>query len=90
MKNLVLNFQLLVTYTKFFMNYTYKIICKYSGIWRIFVNIWTSNANKKKIVPMYSYNFLITIRITYEELCIKFSSILIGPKKIYQHFKKKF
>ncbi|KAF0759943.1 hypothetical protein FWK35_00006296 [Aphis craccivora] len=22
---------------------------------------------------MYSYNFLITIRITYEELCIKFS-----------------
>ncbi|KAF0761732.1 hypothetical protein FWK35_00014909 [Aphis craccivora] len=26
---------------------------------------------------MYSYNFLITIRITYEELCIKFSSILI-------------
>ncbi|KAF0744200.1 hypothetical protein FWK35_00034258 [Aphis craccivora] len=39
---------------------------------------------------MYSYNFLITIRITYEELCIKFSSILIGPKKFYRHFKKKF
>ncbi|KAE9533034.1 hypothetical protein AGLY_009462 [Aphis glycines] len=38
---------------------------------------------------MYSYNFLITIRITYEELCIKFSSILIGPKKFYRHFKKK-
>ncbi|KAF0761135.1 hypothetical protein FWK35_00006881, partial [Aphis craccivora] len=30
---------------------------------------------KKKIVLMYSYNFLITIRITYGELCIKFSSI---------------
>ncbi|KAF0769862.1 hypothetical protein FWK35_00013557 [Aphis craccivora] len=39
---------------------------------------------------MYSYNFLITIRITYEELCIKFLSILIGPKKFYRHFKKKF
>ncbi|KAE9522202.1 hypothetical protein AGLY_017462 [Aphis glycines] len=30
------------------------------------------------------------VGITYEELCIKFSSILIGPKKFYQHFKKKF
>ncbi|KAF0759908.1 hypothetical protein FWK35_00009135, partial [Aphis craccivora] len=39
------------------------------------------------IVPIYSYNFLITIRKTYEELCIKFSSILIGPKKFYRHFK---
>ncbi|KAF0765761.1 hypothetical protein FWK35_00029625 [Aphis craccivora] len=37
---------------------------------------------------MYSYNFLITIRLTYEELCIKFLSILIGPKKFYRHFKK--
>ncbi|KAF0759269.1 hypothetical protein FWK35_00014655 [Aphis craccivora] len=44
----------------------------------------------KKIVTMYSYNFLITIRISYEELCIKFSSILIGPKKFYRHFKNKF
>ncbi|KAF0747600.1 hypothetical protein FWK35_00026683 [Aphis craccivora] len=39
---------------------------------------------------MYSYNFLITIKITYEELYIKFSSILIGPKKFYRHFKKIF
>ncbi|KAF0772910.1 hypothetical protein FWK35_00001911 [Aphis craccivora] len=39
---------------------------------------------------MYSYNFLITIRITYGELCINFSSILIGQKKFYLHFKKKF
>ncbi|KAF0772303.1 hypothetical protein FWK35_00001426, partial [Aphis craccivora] len=38
---------------------------------------------------MYSYNFLITIRITYEVLCITFSSIFIGPKKFYRHFKKK-
>ncbi|KAF0765618.1 hypothetical protein FWK35_00003760 [Aphis craccivora] len=44
----------------------------------------------KKIVPVYSYNFLITIRITYEEFCIKFSSILIGPKRFYRHFKKFF
>ncbi|KAF0756306.1 hypothetical protein FWK35_00015009 [Aphis craccivora] len=44
----------------------------------------------KKIVPMYSYNFLITIRITFEELCIKFSSIFIGPKKFYRHFKKNY
>ncbi|KAF0763081.1 hypothetical protein FWK35_00007183 [Aphis craccivora] len=42
------------------------------------------------IVSMYSYKFLITIRITYEELCTKFSSILIGPKKIYRHFKNKY
>ncbi|KAE9544390.1 hypothetical protein AGLY_001569 [Aphis glycines] len=28
--------------------------------------------------------------ITYEELCIKFSSILIGPKKFNRHFKKNF
>ncbi|KAF0761899.1 hypothetical protein FWK35_00011364, partial [Aphis craccivora] len=39
---------------------------------------------------MYSYNFLITIRMTYEELCIKISSILIGPKKFYRHFKNIF
>ncbi|KAF0757406.1 hypothetical protein FWK35_00015636, partial [Aphis craccivora] len=39
---------------------------------------------------MYSYNFLITIRIPDEELCIKFSSILIGKKKFYRHIKKKF
>ncbi|KAF0762596.1 hypothetical protein FWK35_00016143 [Aphis craccivora] len=36
---------------------------------------------------MYFYNFVITIRITYEEHCIKFSSILIGPNKFYRHFK---
>ncbi|KAF0745523.1 hypothetical protein FWK35_00022036, partial [Aphis craccivora] len=57
MKNLVLNFQLLATYTNIFINYTYKIICK--------------------------YNFLIIIRITYEELCIKFLCIFIWPKKFY-------
>ncbi|KAF0772481.1 hypothetical protein FWK35_00003643 [Aphis craccivora] len=39
---------------------------------------------------MFSYNFLITIRRTYEELYIKFSSILIGPKKINRHFKNIF
>ncbi|KAF0689177.1 hypothetical protein FWK35_00036546 [Aphis craccivora] len=43
---------------------------------------------------MYSYNFLITFItlefITYKELCIKFSSILIGPKKFYRHFKNIF
>ncbi|KAF0761296.1 hypothetical protein FWK35_00013888 [Aphis craccivora] len=44
----------------------------------------------KKIVPMYSYNFLIIIGRTYEELFIKFSSIFIGQKKFYRHFKKKF
>ncbi|KAF0756017.1 hypothetical protein FWK35_00014704 [Aphis craccivora] len=44
----------------------------------------------KKIVPMYSYNFLITIRITYEELCIKFSKLFGHPKFFYRHFKKNF
>ncbi|KAE9525894.1 hypothetical protein AGLY_013943 [Aphis glycines] len=32
----------------------------------------------------------LRLGITYEELCITFSSILIGPKKFYRHFKKKF
>ncbi|KAE9530684.1 hypothetical protein AGLY_011146 [Aphis glycines] len=35
---------------------------------------------------MYSYSFLITIKITYKELCIQFSR----PKKFYRHFKKNF
>ena len=39
---------------------------------------------------MYSYNFLMNIRITYEELCIKFSSILIGLKKLNRNFKNIF
>ncbi|KAF0770108.1 hypothetical protein FWK35_00003939 [Aphis craccivora] len=41
-------------------------------------------------MPMYSCNFLITLRIIDEELFIKFSIILIGPKKFYRHFKKNF
>lgn len=41
------------------------------------------------MLPMYSYNFLITIRITYEELCIKISSILTQPNKFNRQFKKK-
>ncbi|KAF0704753.1 hypothetical protein FWK35_00033747 [Aphis craccivora] len=36
---------------------------------------------------MYSTNFLITIRITYEELCIKFSSISIRLKKFSEKLK---
>ncbi|KAF0760906.1 hypothetical protein FWK35_00009028 [Aphis craccivora] len=40
---------------------------------------------KKKIVVMHSYNFLITIRLTYEEFCIKFSSILTWPKFFYRY-----
>ncbi|KAF0755059.1 hypothetical protein FWK35_00012584 [Aphis craccivora] len=39
---------------------------------------------------MYSYNFLITIRITYEELCIKFSSIFIVKKMLLSLQKKIF
>ncbi|KAF0762952.1 hypothetical protein FWK35_00003052 [Aphis craccivora] len=35
----------------------------------------------KKIVPVYSYNFLITIRITYEELFIKFDI-----EALFRHF----
>jgi len=38
---------------------------------------------------MYSNNFLITIRITNEELCIKISSILTQPNKFNRQFKKK-
>ncbi|KAF0764033.1 hypothetical protein FWK35_00001922, partial [Aphis craccivora] len=39
---------------------------------------------------MYSYNFLIPIRIIYEKLCVKFSSILTRPKKFYRHLKNIF
>ncbi|KAF0766325.1 hypothetical protein FWK35_00011311, partial [Aphis craccivora] len=42
----------------------------------------------KKIVPMYSYNFLISIRIAYEEHCIQFSSISISPKKMLSTLQK--
>ncbi|KAF0759028.1 hypothetical protein FWK35_00026783 [Aphis craccivora] len=31
---------------------------------------------------MYSYNFLITIKIIYGKFCIKFSSILTLPKNL--------
>ncbi|KAF0764576.1 hypothetical protein FWK35_00006978, partial [Aphis craccivora] len=41
-------------------------------------------------MPMYSYNFLITIRITYEELYIKFSKPFGHPNFFYRHFKKNF
>ncbi|KAE9531337.1 hypothetical protein AGLY_010543 [Aphis glycines] len=60
----------------------------------------------EKIECIYNYFFLtgkwvplcctlgggvdLGLGITYEELCIKFSSILIGPKKFYRHFKKNF
>ncbi|KAF0755257.1 hypothetical protein FWK35_00024621 [Aphis craccivora] len=37
---------------------------------------------------MYCYNFLITIRITYEELYIKFSKLFGHPKFFYRHFIK--
>ncbi|KAF0712685.1 hypothetical protein FWK35_00034353 [Aphis craccivora] len=43
----------------------------------------------KKIVTVYFYKFLIKIRITHEELCIIFSSILIGPKKNLSTLQKK-
>ncbi|KAE9533793.1 hypothetical protein AGLY_008872 [Aphis glycines] len=70
------------TYTNIFMNYTYKIICKYS----YFDKFLSTFELQMLIVPMYSYNFLITIRITYEELCIKFSR----PKKFFRHIKNIF
>ncbi|KAF0752560.1 hypothetical protein FWK35_00028390 [Aphis craccivora] len=44
----------------------------------------------KKNCAYVFFNFLITIRITYKELCIKFSSIFIGLKKFYRHLKKQF
>ncbi|KAF0773029.1 hypothetical protein FWK35_00000075, partial [Aphis craccivora] len=68
-------------YKKFYESYLQNNL-------QIFRNL--TNCCQYKILPMYSYNFLITIRITYEELCIKFSSILIGTKTFYRHFKKKF
>ncbi|KAE9525447.1 hypothetical protein AGLY_014247 [Aphis glycines] len=44
----------------------------------------------KKIMLMYSYNFWITIRLIYEDLCIKFSSILTKYKyEIFYEFSTK-
>ncbi|KAF0762285.1 hypothetical protein FWK35_00017485 [Aphis craccivora] len=42
----------------------------------------------KKNVLMYPYNFLIAIRITYEELCMKFLIILTRPKSFIATSKK--
>ncbi|KAF0760736.1 hypothetical protein FWK35_00027008 [Aphis craccivora] len=70
------------------MNYTYKIISNIHGFDE-FLSIFELQMLIKKIVPVYSYDFLITIRITYEELCIKFSSILIRPKYFIDTAKKK-
>ncbi|KAE9521445.1 hypothetical protein AGLY_018162 [Aphis glycines] len=44
---------------------------------------------KKNCAYVFLFIFFITIRITYEEYCINFSSILISPKKFYRHIKKK-
>ncbi|KAE9522809.1 hypothetical protein AGLY_016771 [Aphis glycines] len=45
---------------------------------------------KQKTILNEDDFFLITIRITYEDYCIKFSSILTGPKKFYPYFQNKF
>ncbi|KAF0761237.1 hypothetical protein FWK35_00012406, partial [Aphis craccivora] len=59
MKNLVLNFQLLATYTKIFMNYTKN--CAY-----VFITFFN--------------HYIKTIKTTYKEPCIKFSSFFGYPK----------
>ncbi|KAE9543948.1 hypothetical protein AGLY_001926 [Aphis glycines] len=38
-ENFVLNFQLSATYTKFYMNYTYRIICKYALTLKLYIFI---------------------------------------------------
>jgi hypothetical protein len=38
---------------------------------------------------MYSYNFLITIKLTHVELYIKFSNILTRPKNVINIYNKK-
>ncbi|KAF0768790.1 hypothetical protein FWK35_00012269 [Aphis craccivora] len=55
-----------------------------------FLSIYELQMLITKIMPMYSFNFLITIKVTYEKLCIKFSSILIGPKNFIDTSKKIF
>jgi len=41
---------------------------------------------KKLYLPMYSYNFWITIiRLTHDEHCIQFPSILTQPKNVYRY-----
>ena len=49
MDSIVLNFQFLAIDSKIFINFLLPNSEKYSWFWRIFVNIWTSNANKKKL-----------------------------------------
>jgi len=46
-----------------------------------------TNANKKKN-DYLSYNFCITIKLTYEKLRIKFSSILTSQKNFIDIYKK--
>ncbi|KAF0771954.1 hypothetical protein FWK35_00009939 [Aphis craccivora] len=67
-------------------NYTYKIIANIH-VFDEFLSIFELQMLIKKIAPMYSYNFVITIIITYKELYIKFSSILIGPKKFFRQIE---
>ncbi|KAF0758737.1 hypothetical protein FWK35_00021784 [Aphis craccivora] len=89
MKNLVLNFKLLATYL---YKYFYELYLQNNlQIFMILTNCYqyfNFKCQYKKIVAMYSYdsyNFLITIRINYEELFIKFSSILsILQKNIFR------
>ncbi|KAE9543452.1 hypothetical protein AGLY_002252 [Aphis glycines] len=64
-----------------------------------FLSIFELQMLINKIVPSASGYLLcctlgggvdLGLGITYEELCIQFSSILIGPKICYRHFKKNF
>jgi len=52
--------------------------------------MWTINDNKKYIMPAYVFLwFLNTISVTYEEIYIKFSGILIQLKNVIDIYKKK-
>ncbi|KAF0766463.1 hypothetical protein FWK35_00012904 [Aphis craccivora] len=62
MENLVMNFQLLATYTKFFMNYTYKIICKLLKI-SVITLILTFDYNHKKKIDLVENWFCVKIPV---------------------------
>ncbi|KAE9530088.1 hypothetical protein AGLY_011550 [Aphis glycines] len=58
-------------------------------LYKHFYELYLQN-NLQIFIILTNFCQNLNFKITYEELCIKFSSILIGPKKFYRYFKKKF
>ncbi|KAE9532605.1 hypothetical protein AGLY_009686 [Aphis glycines] len=104
MRNIVLNFQLLATYAKMFIENCWTIVGKCLLLTSITHQRYSLFYRKPppkfeieallRIVMLITYEklcikFSITIRTTRKESCIKFSSFFDHPKFFYRHSKKK-